>query len=57
MTADGWATALTALGEEEGFAIAEREGLIALFQLRQDDGSFIQKPTSAFLARFGEATR
>lgn len=57
MTADGWATALTALGEEEGFALAEREQLTALFQLRQDDGSFEQKPTSAFLERFGEATR
>jgi len=57
MTADGWATALTALGEEEGFAVAERENLTALFQLRQDDGTFLQKPTAAFLARFGEATR
>lgn len=57
MTADGWATALTALGEEEGFAVAEREHLTALFQLRQDDGTFVQKPTSAFLARFGEAAR
>ena len=56
MTADGWATALTALGEEEGFALAERQQLPALFQLRQDDGSFEQKPTSAFLRRFGEMT-
>ncbi len=54
MTADGWATALTALGEDEGFAIAEREQLTALFQLRQDDGTFEQKPTSAFLSRFGK---
>jgi thiamine biosynthesis lipoprotein len=57
MTADGWATALTALGEQEGFALSERENLPALFQLRQDDGSFEQKPTSSFLERFGEATR
>lgn len=57
MTADGWATALTALGEEEGIALAERENLPVLFQLRQGDGTFEQKPTSAFLARFGEATR
>jgi thiamine biosynthesis lipoprotein len=57
MTADGWATALTALGEEEGFAVAERERLTALFQLRRDDGTFEQKPTAAFLAQFGEATQ
>ena len=56
MTADGWATALTALGEDEGFAIAEREHLTALFQFRQDDGTFEQKPTSAFLRQFGQPT-
>jgi thiamine biosynthesis lipoprotein len=54
MTADGWATALTALGEQEGFAIAEREHLAALFQLRRDDGTFEQRPTTAFTQHFGE---
>lgn len=54
MTADGWATALTALGEDEGFAIAERENLPVLFQLRRDDGTFEQKPTSAFRRFMGE---
>lgn len=54
MTADGWATALTALGEEEGFTIAEREQLVALFQLGQDDGTFEQRPTTAFTQHFGE---
>jgi thiamine biosynthesis lipoprotein len=57
MTADGWATALTALGEAEGFALAESEGLAVLFQLRQDDGSFEQRPTTAFVERFGNSDR
>jgi thiamine biosynthesis lipoprotein len=57
MTADGWATALTALGEAEGFALAESEGLAVLFQLRHDDGSFEQRPTNAFVERFGNSDR
>jgi thiamine biosynthesis lipoprotein len=57
MTADAWATALTALGEAEGFALAESEGLAVLFQLRHDDGSFEQRPTTAFVERFGNSDR
>jgi len=57
MTADGWATALIALGEAEGFALAESEGLAVLFQLRQDDGSFEQRPSTAFVERFGNSDR
>jgi len=34
MTADGWATALLALGPEEGFALADKKGLAASFVLR-----------------------
>ena len=34
--ADGWATALNVLGLERGMAIAEREGLRALFIIRSD---------------------
>jgi thiamine biosynthesis lipoprotein len=36
--ADAWATALSVLGPEEGFAVAERERLAALFLIRSGDG-------------------
>ncbi len=39
MDADAWATALFALGAEEGFAVAERMGLAALFAQRLAEGS------------------
>ncbi|MEP2718525.1 FAD:protein FMN transferase [Pseudophaeobacter sp.] len=37
MMADGWATALLALGQERGLKIAEAEGLAVLFIARQPD--------------------
>lgn len=36
--ADAWATALTVLGPDEGYALAEREGLAALFAWRTPEG-------------------
>jgi len=36
--ADAWATALTVLGPDEGFDLAEREGLAALFAWRTPEG-------------------
>jgi thiamine biosynthesis lipoprotein len=36
--ADAWATALTVLGPDEGFTLAEREGLAALFAWRTREG-------------------
>lgn len=36
--ADAWATALTVLGPDEGFELAEREGLAALFAWRSAEG-------------------
>ena len=38
MWADGLATALNVLGPEEGFALAEREGLAAFFLIRRPSG-------------------
>lgn len=38
MIADGWATALTVLGAEQGPAVAEREGLAMQMVLRDSDG-------------------
>lgn len=39
MDADAWATALYALGAEDGFAMAERMGLAAVFAVRSAEGS------------------
>jgi thiamine biosynthesis lipoprotein len=39
MEADGWATALFALGPEHGMAMAETQGLAALFSLRTREGA------------------
>ena len=44
--ADGWATALMALGDEQGPATAERLGIQALFIARKDDG-FSERVSSA----------
>lgn len=47
MHADAWATALNVLGDEEGLALAEKEGLAALFIVRQN-GRFEEIETRAF---------
>lgn len=47
--ADAWATALNVLGPDEGRALAEREGLAALFLVREA-GGFIPHATPAFEA-------
>lgn len=49
MRADAWATALIVLGEEQGMAVAEREGLAALFILRDRDG-YRERFTSSLAA-------
>lgn len=48
MQADALATALMVLGPETGFAKAERDGIPALFVVKEQD-RFSEKPTSAFL--------
>lgn len=48
-TSDAWATALLALGEAQGPALAERVNLKALFIERTDDG-FREYATTAFTA-------
>ncbi len=47
MRADALATALMVLGPEDGYALAEREGIAAFFIVRADDG-FIDRASSAF---------
>ncbi len=56
MRADGFATALMVLGEDEGYALAERLELTALFIVRTDDG-FEERPTPAFTKRFPPPAR
>ena len=47
MHADAWATALNVLGEKEGLELAEKEGLAALFIVRNGEG-FEEIETTAF---------
>jgi thiamine biosynthesis lipoprotein len=39
MDADGWATALYVLGAEAGVALADAEGLAAVFAVREASGA------------------
>jgi thiamine biosynthesis lipoprotein len=48
--ADALATALTVLGPEAGYSLAEREGLAALFIVRGTDSAFSARATPAFEA-------
>lgn len=47
--ADAYATALMALGPEEGYRLAERLGLAALFITREPDGTLVEKTAPAFM--------
>ncbi len=55
MWADGWATALMVLGEEEGFKLAERETLPALLMVKTPKG-VRRLATSAWKALFTKGT-
>lgn len=57
MRADALATALMVMGEQDGFELAEQQGIAALFIVREGDG-FVEMATSLFQERFmasGEA--
>jgi len=47
MRADAWATALTVLGPEEGYALAEKEDLPVLLVVKGDN-EFVEKATPEF---------
>ena len=53
--ADGWATALMVLGEQEGYTVAEERGIAALMLVRAEDGTdtFEERTTPAFDAWSG----
>jgi len=50
MTADALATALEVLGPDEGFALAERQDIPALFLIRVRDGAFEERHTGVWSA-------
>lgn len=50
--ADAMATALMVLGPEEGFELAEQEGLAAIFLIRSENG-FVEKTTTGFQEEVG----
>ena len=49
MHADAWATALTVMGVEAGFAFAQQKRLAARFMVRRD-GQWVEYMTDAFQA-------
>ncbi len=53
--ADAYATALSVLGPEEGYAWAVEHDLPALFLVREEPGRFRETATPAFERRFGKA--
>ena len=54
MVADGWATAMSVLGWEEGLAVAEEEGLAVLF-VREVEGALESRESSRFTTLTGAA--
>jgi len=50
MKADAFATALMVLGPEQGYKMAEKEKIAALFIIKTDDG-FIEKASSTFFEK------
>ena len=53
MRADGFATALMVLGEDDGYRLAAEQNLAALFLVRTREGSFRERETPAFRRLFG----
>lgn len=49
MAADGWATALLAMGDKSGMVLAEKLGIAAFFLVRSE-GGFVEKRSSHFAA-------
>ncbi len=47
-TADAWATALSVLGEKDGFELAQNRNLKAYFIVRTEDGGFSTLSTQSF---------
>ncbi len=54
--ADAYATAIMALGPEDGLLLAEILELPALLLIREPDGSFTERPSPVFAEQFGFET-
>ena len=52
MRADALASGLLVMGPEDGYELAVREDLAALFLIRTDDGAIEERPTPSFEALF-----
>ena len=50
LRADAWATALMVLGPEQGLALAEQQGIAALFITRDRHGTLHETSSPAFAA-------
>ncbi len=48
--ADAWATALNVLGPEQGFALAEKLGLLVFMIVRDDENTYLTRESAAFSA-------
>ncbi len=57
MRADGLASGLLVLGPEEGFELAARQDLTALFLIRTESGEIVEKTTPAFEQFLSGVTR
>jgi thiamine biosynthesis lipoprotein len=55
MRADGYATALMVLGEDDGYRLAEAQGWAVLFLVHDDSGGFNERQTTAFQSLLGRA--
>ncbi len=53
MWADGYSTAIMALGPDDGYLLAEILKLPALFIIREAGGAFIERATPAFEEKYG----
>ncbi len=58
MVADAWATALSVLGPDRGHALAQRQGIAALFVWQgQADTAYLSRATDAFATLVGPETQ
>ncbi len=55
MMADAYATAMMALGPDDGYLMADLLDLPVLFLIREPDGTFSERTSPAFEERFGTA--
>lgn len=50
MYADAWATALAVLGPDEGYEVADRQSLAAMFIFQNEKGDLVERGTKTFIS-------